>query len=166
MADASVQTSLTVNTISSQTINNVIVNELLCFISNKAYIMTYELVVKLCNDFYNDEDVKNAKDIIWTVLESKEVAYPEGHRKPRKLRHNGTDKRLKDIQDILNVYLELPPANIPSFLAKDLPPINMNCVDVSSVIKDMSDINNNLKFCKRKQTYLFMQQYAKANLSK
>ena len=38
--------------------------------------MTYELVVKLCNDFYNDEDVKNAKDIIWTVPESKEVAYP------------------------------------------------------------------------------------------
>ena len=67
--------------------------------------MIYELIVSLYNDFHNVEDV--AKDIICTVLESKEVTYPRCHRKPHKLRHNGTDKHLKDIQEILNVYLEL-----------------------------------------------------------
>ena len=45
--------------------------------------------------------------MMWGVLESYDVAYPEGHRTPR--RHNGTDKRTKDMQDVMNVYLELEP---------------------------------------------------------
>ena len=73
MADASVQTSLATHNISTQTENNLIINELLCFISNKADIMTYEMVVKLCNDFYKGKD---AKDSIWNVLESDNVTYP------------------------------------------------------------------------------------------
>ena len=47
MADASVQTSLIRTDITTQTDNQVIVNELLCFVSNKADIITYEFVVKL-----------------------------------------------------------------------------------------------------------------------
>ena len=45
----------------TQTVNNVIVSELLCFISKKADVMTHELVLQLCNSFYDYENVKNAK---------------------------------------------------------------------------------------------------------
>ena len=76
------------------------------------------MVVRLCNNFYKDDDVKTVKDIIWNVLQSDSVAYPDGHRKPRKQRHNGSDKRTKDLQDIFNVYLDLPPVTMPTFLAK------------------------------------------------
>ena len=38
------------------------------------------------------EDVKTAKAIIWNVLESDSVAYPDGHMKSRAQRHNGSDK--------------------------------------------------------------------------
>ena len=74
------------------------------------------------------EVIYRGKDLIWGILESDDVAYPDGHRNPRKQRHNGTDKRTKDMQDIMNVYLELPLQSITTFLAKDLvnlPPITM-----------------------------------------
>ena len=61
---------------------------------------------------------------------------------------DGTDKRTKDMQDIMNVYLELPPQSIPTFLTNDLanlPPITMNNFDVSSIIKDMTSMKQQMK---------------------
>ena len=40
------------------------------FVSNKADIMTYKIVVKPCTDFYKDEDVTSVKDIMWGVLDT------------------------------------------------------------------------------------------------
>ena len=44
---------------------NVIINELLCFISNKADTMTYEVVVKLCNDFFIEMKMSKQLKILY-----------------------------------------------------------------------------------------------------
>ena len=43
--------------------SDVIQNELLCFISNKFSIMPYDMLLKLCTDFYADADVDLAMDV-------------------------------------------------------------------------------------------------------
>ena len=46
------------------TVQNVIANELLCFISNKIKKMTYDMLLKLVMDFYSDDAVSQAKSIL------------------------------------------------------------------------------------------------------
>ena len=105
--------------VSTQTNESVRINELLCFISNKSETMTYELVVKLCVGFYDEAIIKESKDEIWEVLDA--TSFPDNHSKPRKKSHRGSDKKKKDIEDKLNVFLELPPASVPVYVAKATP---------------------------------------------
>ena len=42
------------------------VNELLCFISNKIDIMTQDLLVKLCVDFYGKGVIESAKKLVYS----------------------------------------------------------------------------------------------------
>ena len=58
-----------------------------------------------------------------TVLDA--TSFPDNHTKIRKKSH----RKKKDIEDIINVFLELPPASVPVYVAKDiskLPPVNNN----------------------------------------
>ena len=48
--------------------------ELLCFVVNNIQIMPYEFISKLCTDFYNEEAVETAKDILF------EMAFPSKRR--------------------------------------------------------------------------------------
>ena len=89
--------------VSTLTNEIVSINELLCFISNKSETMTYELVVKLCVDFYDEAIIKESKDEIWEVLDA--TYFPDNHTKPRKKSHRSSDKKKKDIGNILNVFL-------------------------------------------------------------
>ena len=46
------------------------VNELLCFISNKIDIMTQDLLVKLCVDFYGKGVIESAKKLVYSNCKS------------------------------------------------------------------------------------------------
>ena len=46
------------------TVQNIIVNELLCFVSNKVKKMTYDMLLKLVMDFYGDEATFHAKSVL------------------------------------------------------------------------------------------------------
>ena len=55
--------------------------ELLCFVVNNIQTMPYEFISKLCTDFYNEEAVETAKDILF------ETAFTaNADKKPRKIR--------------------------------------------------------------------------------
>ena len=80
-------------------VQNVVVNELLCFLSNKVRSMTYESLMKLCMDFYDEESVITAKTIF---LEH--VVIPEADDKRK--RRNGPNKKVTSMKDILSVFLQ------------------------------------------------------------
>ena len=64
-----------------------ITNELLYFVQNKRDVMHLEMIVKLTSDFYDNEQIEKAKDIVFKLLENE--------RKPRNDHILVQRKRLK-----------------------------------------------------------------------
>ena len=127
------------------TITDPIVCELLCFISNKVNIMPYETLVKLCIDFYSVEDIAIAKDMLYACI-------PNTSRKQKNRR--GENKKLYGIQDIVNVFLELPTNSVPNFVCRDLsklPPLSMNNFDVSGIMRILETLNTEVKLLQETQ---------------
>ena len=131
----------------------IVIDELLCFMSNKASSITYQLLVKLCHDTFTDLNVvTKSKDIIFGVMTDTNLI--DDARKPRKVKHRGEDRRLLDIKDIVNVFLQLPPAMIPRFVAEDLsvlPPLSTDCFDISRVVKDIENIKSQIQLLQEAQ---------------
>ena len=66
----------------------------------------------------------------------------------KKRSRKGPNKKLISMKDILNIFLVLTLEELPLFVAQDLanlPPLSMDNVDMSSVIKDMESIKNQMK---------------------
>ena len=74
------------------------------------------MVVKLTRDLYDDEQIERAKDIRFSIFGKHCITNDK--RNPRNRTHIGADKRVKNTDDLLNVYLMLPPPSIPTFLSK------------------------------------------------
>ena len=129
------------------TVQNIVVNELLGFLSNKVRSMTYDSLMKLCMDFYDEETVISAKS---TLL--KHVVFPENDDKRK--RRIGGNKKATSIKDILNVFLELTLEDVPLFVANNLhnlPPLSMDNFDMSRVIRDMEVIKLQMKVLQEAQ---------------
>ena len=129
------------------TVQNIVVNELLCFLSNKVRSMTYDSLMKLCMDFYDEETVIAAKN---TLLEH--VIIPESDDKRK--RRIGANKKASSMKDILSVFLELTLEDVPLFVANNLhnlPPLSMDNFDMSRVIHDMETIKLQMKILQEAQ---------------
>ena len=112
-----------------------IINELLCFVSNKLSSIPYDMLIKLCTDFYKTDDISCAKDIMYTLRLHQDIR--------RKVKHRGNEKAHRDIQDIVDILLELPLHATPMFVCKNLsnlPPLSMNNFDMASVIKKLEQL--------------------------
>jgi len=81
------------------------------------------MLVKLCTDVYCEEDIECAKDVLHeSICHTRESSR-------RRIKRRGDTKKLHDVQDILNTFLELPTQDVPIFVCRDLhnlPPLSMN----------------------------------------
>ena len=58
------------------------------------------------------------------------------------------------MEDLFNIFLIIPPACMPTFLAKDLsnlPPVDISNFDLSSILKVMTKIKEHLKLLQEEQ---------------
>ena len=118
-------------------------NELLCFVSNKMDIMTEELLVKLCADFYGKHVIEAAKRLLFDLCRSVRVDIDL----PRQVRRQGPKKKNADLIDTIRLCHEMG-SDLPVFVARDLaslPPISADCFDVSSLLRDMENIKLELR---------------------
>ena len=116
--------------------DKIVVNKLLTFVCDKVNSLPYDMIVKLIVDFYSDDDVATDKNILFQAAFFNRDA-------PRLFKRQGKDKKLNNIQDILNIFLEVPPQSAPCYVTKELsslPPLSMNCFDVSSLVKDTESL--------------------------
>ena len=65
-----------------------IISELLCFVMNKSSTMPFDMLVKLCTDFYSEDDVECANDILFNSV------YAEQHESTP---HNKTSRYHKEV---------------------------------------------------------------------
>ena len=67
------------------------------------------MIVMLLIDFYSDDDIASAKNILFQTAFNDRDA-------PRLIKRKGKDKSLNNRQDILNIFLEMPPQSVPCYV--------------------------------------------------
>ncbi|KAF9418621.1 hypothetical protein HW555_004587 [Spodoptera exigua] len=104
--------------------NNVVINELLCFLQCKIDVISEICLVQICETNFKEADISTAKNILF------EAANCRSSRK-------GDGKNKRSLQDMIKVLKETEPASLPTFVAKDLhrlPPVTFDYVDVTSLL--------------------------------
>ena len=117
------------------------INEPLCFLTNKMDTMPADILMKLCHDFYDDDQIDGAKQLLH------EVCMQMGNSLPRLIKRRGAQKKENDINDIMQVLLEIDTGHVPVFLAKDLknlPPLSYNHFDITKVMADIELLKNEM----------------------
>ena len=125
-------------------IQSVIINELLCFLSNKIDCMDHSSIVTICNNFYNDDEVEKAKDKLHEVIDDFPIAL--ARKIDRKRKRQGPQKKLNHLKDLLCVLEQLGD-RVPVFVAENLsrlPPVSFNSLDASSLLANISSIQDEI----------------------
>ena len=123
-----------------------ITNELLCYVSCKVRICTFDVIVKMCTDFYDSDVIAAAKDDLMGC-----VTLPEDDKRSGRRRVNLKEVHMKDI---VSIFLEIKPEDVPVFLAGDLnnvPPMSLNNFDMSRIITDMEVLKSQMKIIQEAQ---------------
>ncbi len=121
----------------------VVINELLCFLSNKTDSMPADLVRKLIFDFYDEKEIEAAKGYLF------DLQAPTNSQ--RLIKRKGPNKKNADIQDMQQILLSLDVAEVPCFVARDLshlPPLSQDHFDLSSVLKDLQELKSDIEAVK------------------
>ena len=122
----------------------VIVDEVLCFLSSKIDCVPTDVLLLLCNDAFDDADVEKAKRILF-------ISRPP--KPPSKLRFSvrqEPNKKNKNLKDIIQLLAELG-EDIPVFVARDLmklPPIRMENIDVSNLLHRLDSLSTEVSSMK------------------
>ena len=115
--------------------DSITINELLCFISNKIDVMTQDLLVKLCKDFYSKDAIESAKKTIYSKCKALNLNIVL----PRLIKRQGHKKKQSDVLDIIALCHEMG-CSLPVFVARDLsllPSVSANNFDIAALMHDI-----------------------------
>ncbi|KAI5634168.1 hypothetical protein NE865_13124 [Phthorimaea operculella] len=121
-----------------------IINELLAFLQSRMDVMSEKSLIDICANHNTVEEITTAKNLLF---ENVTTNLRQINRK--------SDKKRKDIQDIVTVLKEVNPKTAPIFVARDLhrlPPVNFDHVDASSLLKNINDLRNEIDIIKKSYT--------------
>jgi len=120
--------------------NPILVNELLCFVSNRMNNTPMDVLSKMCCDFYSNQEIESAKLLLLSTCQAQLDALSSSRRPTRR----GANKAQAEMRDIYEVLQELgTSADIPCFVAADLgrlPVLGMGAVNLAAMVADISDI--------------------------
>ena len=114
------------------------VNELLCCVSNKMDVMTQDLLVKLCTDFFGKGVIDNAKKLVFAKCKSLNLDIVL----PRFVKRQGPKTKQSDVLDIIGISHEVG-SKLPVCVARDLsnlPEVSANSFDVASLRRDIEEM--------------------------
>ena len=120
--------------------HGVIINELLCFVTNKCDILPEDTLTRLCVDSYSEEEIEAAKKVLHDVSD----------KTSRYKKRQGLDKAKHTMSDILKLLRERGHA-IPKFVAHDLsklPPITFDSIDVTVLLNAIRNTQTEVKLLK------------------
>ena len=118
----------------------------MCFVAYKIHSCTFDVIVKLCTDFYDGDVITAAKDDLMAC-----VTLPEDDKRSGRQRANLKEV---DMKDIVSILLEINPEEVPVFLARDLnnvPPLSLNNFDMSHITLDMEKLKTKMKIIQEAQ---------------
>ena len=74
------------------------INSLLWYVFDQIDLVTSDVIFKLILDYYSDEEIENAKEVLHANFKSKSG---------RKIIRKGNDKPAKNVEDILKILHEM-----------------------------------------------------------
>jgi len=114
-------------------------NELLCFLSQKSMVMTADDIVKICTDFYKEEEIFAAKSLLEQVL-------------PFRLsKRQGTNKCRATVDDMIHTVLD-PNIDLPVYYATDLtriPPVDSDHCNVAARLTELQSLRAEVRAAKQ-----------------
>ena len=118
----------------------VVNSELLCFVADRSQIMTADDLVKvLCSDFYTDDEIVSARDLINSL-----TCKSDGQRLPKRKMQ---DKARATVEDVVKVILN-PNVQLPQFYAVNLtrlPPVTPNHCDMSLLLGEIQSLRSEVR---------------------
>ena len=110
-------------------------SELLCFITDKRSILALDSLVKICVDFYYEDEIYSARDLLDSLLSA---------RLPKR---KGADKLRATVEDIIKALLN-PSADLPIFYAVKtarLPPVDAKHCYMSAVLMELQGLRKEVR---------------------
>ena len=114
------------------------VNELLCFVQQKANCLPVDDIVKLCSDFYTSVEVETARSRLQELVQQKRLSKPKV---------TDAEIRTKTLTMIVKVCLD-PSLNVLTFCAMNLsriPPVDIAHVDASAILHELSALRREVR---------------------
>lgn len=120
---------------------NIVINEVLAFVSNKIDVVTEETISSVCVSAFSERDISDAKNLLYDSIPTT----------TRNIPRKGTRKTIREIDDIIWVFKNTIAEERPIFVAKDLhklPPLLFDHLDVTKLLKDILLLRQELKLIK------------------
>lgn len=115
--------------------NQIIINEVLCYVSNRIDVLEEPIINRICTSNFSEKEIEEAKTIIC------------GHLSIRNTARKGDGRSAKHVQDIIKILKETEPNNLPILVAKDLhkiPPITFDHLDVTKILKELVTLKSEI----------------------
>lgn len=105
---------------------NIVICEVLAFVQNKLDVMDEQSLIQICESAFSVEDIEVAKLLLFESV----------NKRPKTRKRQG--KTMRNIEDIICLFKETDPEQVPIFVAKrleKLPPISFDHIDVTALLK-------------------------------
>ena len=131
---------------SSQPVQRIIVNELLCYVNANYMKMTMNQLKTILFSFYKEDELYQAKELLVTNVESVDDKLLP--RYPKRKGENRVRGTIDDITEIISIIDEQKLMdNLPKFAAVDLtriPTVRIEDVDVYNMARKLEAIENKM----------------------
>lgn len=131
---------------------NIVINEVLAFIQNKSDVTNEESLSAICLSAFSNDDILAAKSLLFESCPTKTL---------KNITRKGAGKSKREIDDIISFFKQVDPEELPIFVARELqklPPITFDHIDVTSLLKKLLLLENDM--LKIKETYITIEQFS------
>jgi hypothetical protein len=120
-----------------------VINELLCFVSNRVDNTGQDVIVKICCDFYSKAEIEQAKNLLYDLCNERLTEINESR---RLITRKGNNKAQADMKDLMDWVLDLG-TEIPCFAAVNLsklPSMGMQHLNLAALVADVAAIKTEM----------------------
>ena len=132
-----VNNNVNIGAVPNVLISKFLISDLLCFVQCMLDGMGRDLLVKLCCEFYNTDEIARSKRLLFDSVNTR-IRYS---------RRKGENKNRENMNDITRVFLELDFNTGVTFASSNLyniPPLSIGNYDCLSVVRDVVNVKESL----------------------
>ena len=119
--------------------DGVVIDELMCFLTNKIKLLPPATIIQLCVSTFNEAEIEASKRVFFDLC--------AGNDNIRYQKRRGERKSALNIEDMIKLLNEKG-TDVPTFVALDLsklPPITFDSLDVSMLLNEMKKTQNDIE---------------------